>query len=955
MKRFLIFTLLCFTSFFADAQISLFKDINSAEEGSYPSNFIELNGTVFFTVKNYSFDDYKLWKTDGTESGTVQVSEQNINAYPSTSRKFLLLTTDTHLYYGVKHGDSYYAIDIWKTDGITNTLMVENISTNADLIVLNNSVYYLETGIGLFKINQNGGSTLVKSLTFNSSEKASIINNEIFFFIEGFSGTQLWKSDGTEVGTLMIQTFDSELFNMPGNSQERTRSIPINNNLFFFLSKYNNRTSKFEGTLWKSDGSSAGTILIKQVVNTATIYGITLNSFTNFNGNLIFNLGVDLWISNGTEQGTQLLKTFQGFNNHSFKRNFGILGNKFFFSASIANNDYELWESDGTIAGTKFLKDLHSGQSSKPDFFVPFGNRLLFRANNGNELWQTDGTADGTAFIQDIAKPNPNEDIKPEFIYTSNNVLLFHNYDPQHNYELWKSDGSLQNTGLLKNIATGSSSSGTPQLKVKAGNVWYFFAKDYRGSELWKSDGTPEGTTIVKEIAPGPEGLFMIEIVAVGNIVYFTFRLRNDFRIQLWRTDGTEANTYEIMLNSEVANVDVNPYSLTAANNRLFFVGYRSGSIISLWTVDGNQATFIDKSDIPGFYPKDLIGANNKLYFINNNNAQIWESDGTAAGTKSVYTIAWNAINLPRRPTNLIEFKNKLYFVSEFTNENQSNVDGLFEVSGPNNETKIIKEFDFDQDLTTNYIPFMKKTAEKLFFRTKPKTLDIEKTSIDLWTSDGTNNGTLLLKTLIVDRPERFEAVSVNNKLFIFSVPLSLNGVLGIWATDGTASGTQYLVKTNIKAMDEGVGFNNKLYFSQYDKDHGTELWTSDGTLIGTYIVDEVKKGEADSFVSNFLNFDDKIVFWAHDELNGNEPRAYSTLNCEGNRNYSIKSGSWDSPDTWSCGHIPTKDDVVIIKSGHNISIPLNYRAFTNILLTETGSVLNIPANAIIISAATIP
>ncbi|HEY1056141.1 MAG TPA: hypothetical protein VGE24_13435, partial [Emticicia sp.] len=311
--------------------------------------------------------------------------------------------------------------------------------------------------------------------------------------------------------------------------------------------------------------------------------------------------------------------------------------------------------------------------------------------------------------------------------------------------------------------------------------------------------------------------------------------------------------------------------------------------------------------------------------------------------------------NTPFYPKNLIEFKNKLYFVANYTNENLINIDGLFEVSGSNNETKVLKEFDFDEDLITDYAPFMQKTADRLFFRTNPTILDDGKISLDLWTSDGTSNGTFFLKTLYLARPNRFQVTPVNNKLFIFVVPSISSDGVGLWVTDGTTAGTQPLTKPNVNSIDEGIAFNNKLYFSQYDKNHGSELWTSDGTMIGTYLVDEVQPGTKDSFTTNFLNFDDKVVFWAYDSVYGSEPRQYSGMNCEGNRNYTIKSGSWDSADTWSCGHIPTLNEIVIIKSGHHISVPANYKAYSNVFVTETGSVLNIPASAILISTATIP
>jgi ELWxxDGT repeat protein len=951
MKFYILSTLLLLTSFFVNAQISLFKDINSADEGSYPSNFIEFNSATFFTIKTAGNNAYKLWKTDGTEAGTVQASEQNIYIYTSSLRKFLFLATDTHLYYSAKRNDSQAAMDIWRTDGTTHTLMIENIKTNADLIILNNEVYYFDYN-GLFKINENGDSTLIKSLPPIAEEKAVIVNNEIFFFIKANARTQLWKSNGTEAGTVLIQEIDAELFYLPGSLQENPRYIVINNTVFFFLSKFNNSTNKYEGHLWKSNGSSAGTVLIKQVLDVSNFYGITINSLTNFNNNLVFNIGLNLWISDGTETGTQILKTFQGINGSLSKRKIGVLGEKFFFSASVADNDYELWESDGTISGTNLFKNLNLNQSSNPNFFVTINNRLLFRANKNNELWQSDGTPEGTTFVLNIPKPDLNVEVQPEFIYTSNHILFFQNYDPQHNFELWKSDGTPQNTGLLKNIITGARSSLSDDKKIKVGNTWYFMATDYRGSELWKSDGTPEGTTIVKDIIPGADGMTIYEMVSIGNIVYFTFRNNGNTSVRLGYTGGTEANTFEIDLNVNDNNISVNPFSLTVANNKLFFLGDKSGIGITLWTLNGTQATSIHKSDPSGFYPQNLVGANGKLYF---SNSGLWESDGTEAGTKRVYPFTNNAINIPYDPRNLTELKNKLYFVSRFTNENSMNLDGLFEISGNNNETKIIKEFDFDEDLVTNFVPFMVKTEDLLFFRTKPTNLGNGKISLDLWASNGTSNGTFFLKKLFLDMPNRFQVVPVNNKLFILSVPSYSEGSIGFWATDGTIAGTQELTKPNIKPTYEGIRFKNKLYFSQYDKDHGSELWTSDGTTIGTYLVDEVQDGKKDSFASNFLNFDDKMIFWGYDEIYGNEPRKYSGMNCEGNRNYSLKSGNWDLPDTWSCGHVPTQNEIVIIKSGHHVSIPLNYRAYTNVFLTETGSVLTIPASAILISTSTIP
>ncbi|MGJ5635029.1 hypothetical protein, partial [Nostoc sp. CALU 1950] len=48
------------------------KDINTATIHSSPQNLTNVNGTVYF-VANDSSGDSELWKSDGTEAGTVRV------------------------------------------------------------------------------------------------------------------------------------------------------------------------------------------------------------------------------------------------------------------------------------------------------------------------------------------------------------------------------------------------------------------------------------------------------------------------------------------------------------------------------------------------------------------------------------------------------------------------------------------------------------------------------------------------------------------------------------------------------------------------------------------------------------------------------------------------------------------------------------------------------------------
>ena len=76
MKTLILYFFIFLFSTSSFAQISLFKELNTQEEGSSPANFTELSGVSFFTVK--TIDGYNMWKTDGTEAGTVQFSNKLI-------------------------------------------------------------------------------------------------------------------------------------------------------------------------------------------------------------------------------------------------------------------------------------------------------------------------------------------------------------------------------------------------------------------------------------------------------------------------------------------------------------------------------------------------------------------------------------------------------------------------------------------------------------------------------------------------------------------------------------------------------------------------------------------------------------------------------------------------------------------------------------------------------------
>src|SRR5262245_57028887 len=155
--------------------------------------------------------------------------------------------------------------------------------------------------------------------------------------------------------------------------------------------------------LWKSDGTGAGTTLVKDI-NPASASSYP-GSLTNVNGTLFFsandgNHGVELWKSDGTESGTVLVKDNNASGSYgggSIPSNLtNVNGTLFFTAYDPATGGWGLWKSNGTAAGTVVVR---GGYSSSPGSLTSVNGTLFFNAmhdgTTGSELWKSDGTAAG--------------------------------------------------------------------------------------------------------------------------------------------------------------------------------------------------------------------------------------------------------------------------------------------------------------------------------------------------------------------------------------------------------------------------------------------------------------------------------------------------------------------------------------------------------------------------------
>lgn len=454
--------------------------------------------------------------------------------------------------------------------------------------------------------------------------------------------------------------------------------------------------------LWTSDGTTNGTQLVKDIF--AGPDNSEINNLFSFNNRLYFNAndgvnGSELWTSDGTASGTVLVKdimtnTDAQQSNSSFPVGFKQVANQFYFSAQDQDNGFELWMSDGTVNGTKLVKDLFPGSqemygittinSSSPTNFTEFQGKLFFTAYDqasGAELFVSDGTAQGTRLVKDIL---PGADILtiddqnntatfPKSSYPSDLLvvgdhLYFKAINETGGMQLWQTDGTSQGTTLVKELNQGYSN------MAALGNQVFFAADDGNtGTELWVTDGTANGTKLFKDIFAGedvyeweignpvklPKHSYPNNFLTVNDQVFFT--ANNNDGLELWVTDGTNAGTKIVkdiypgnhtFGEGEYAYTyanSANPYQLVKFQDKVFFVADDSIHGLELWQSDGTaKGTKLVKDINPtpintpadqqtfGSNPNQLTVVGDYLYFQTTdpiNGEALWRTNGTEAGT----------------------------------------------------------------------------------------------------------------------------------------------------------------------------------------------------------------------------------------------------------------------------------------------------------------------------------
>jgi ELWxxDGT repeat protein len=330
--------------------------------------------------------------------------------------------------------------------------------------------------------------------------------------------------------------------------------------------------------------------------------------------------GYELWRTNGTT--SELVKDTVDGPGTSYPGGYTTFKGYIYFAAWVSGNHPALWRTDGTAAHTEMIKDIApDAELTSLDVFTVSGDTLYFRGYDPvhrNEIWRSDGTAEGTYLVRDIHPANDGS--APWNLTANSGYLYFTEDDGVHGTELWRTDGidgTETHTQMVKDIKSTGADSSSPGDLTPAGSYLYFLADDgTNGYELWRTDGTEANTAMVEDLGPATS---IYGMTAFKGSVYMS---ADDgvHGFALWRSDGTAA-TMELIKGTDPVNENgYGPESLTVVGNWLYYSNWDSTHSTELWRTDGTTANTTLVSDIyPGVgesYPERLVALGDALYFI---------------------------------------------------------------------------------------------------------------------------------------------------------------------------------------------------------------------------------------------------------------------------------------------------------------------------------------------------
>lgn len=531
------------------------------------------------------------------------------------------------------------------------------------------------------------------------------------------NGREVWVTDGTTEGTQLL----TDARYGPLSSKPAGFAV-IGDRAYFTATGHD-----YPRSLWETDGTPEGTKRIRILPTDTDEYFTSWERVLAFEGDIVvffvraiaqgsqLDLRWQLFRTDGSPtDGTVLAE--HSFPNSSWVTPPILYQDMLFFGGSTYADGSEPWVSDGTVEGTKMLIDLYPGDiGSSPAELTIFEDRVWFAGTHpdtGRELVSTDGSFFGTLIMCDLSPFTYSS--SPASLTVGEGRLYFSAFSQQTGRELWVSDGAIGDATLMADVRQGSASSFPSEIGVLDGNLYYRAVGDFEGDELvimpadgegggfevvdldtdtsgskprgmvpfgsemyfsaytgdtgrelFRSRGSAAETSLAFDLAASglDQSSYPANIVSLGDVAVF-FANKGVAGNGLWRTDGTEAGTWELVSLSHKTGLPVSPQILRLGSRAIFPAYDGSGS--GLWITDGTKegTKLIKINGEENLASPELIGIHDgEVYFgawSSGLGRELFATDGTDAGTRMVADIAPGSIH--SNPYGGISIGERLYF-----------------------------------------------------------------------------------------------------------------------------------------------------------------------------------------------------------------------------------------------------------------------------------------------------
>jgi ELWxxDGT repeat protein len=420
---------------------------------------------------------------------------------------------------------------------------------------------------------------LADAAGLSAANSVTVDGTSYFFADNGVTGRELWKSDGTLAGTKLIKDLTpgaagTELFAIHHGEDGTVVFVTVVHN------GVSNGHYTDDYTLWSSDGTAAGTVKLRE-------FKATMHLLTRQLGDMVLILqntespysqqedttlvDAHLFVTDGT--GASEIKSLLATPSSAGVSSADYMVQNWFDGNGrvVFGANGRLWSSDGTAAGTS---DVTTGDlaTAADHFQVDFSRmvqlddrKVLMPSSLGaGSFWITDGTAGGTTSaqvtIQGVILPGDSN------VVVNGKYLFVEMYGDRRT--LWAFDVATQTLSTVYEVNAHSTAHGISIYKVGSRAIFIDSVTPNDGSDsttlLYSTDGTAAGTTKLAEFngflaidrptVVGGTAFFVVSAgfqtdgngQATGWVSgwnYHAITSPAQVSLDLWRTDGTAANT----------------------------------------------------------------------------------------------------------------------------------------------------------------------------------------------------------------------------------------------------------------------------------------------------------------------------------------------------------------------------------------------------------------------------